>query len=104
MRLIDADKLEQIFYSMSMCPSLEYCSAFNAGASRMFEEIKNAPTVDAIEVKHGTWEISFDRFAPYQRCSVCGFELPVVATENENEMYLYGHCPGCTARMDGEHK
>lgn len=57
---------------------------------------------DVAEVKHGRWIVHFDHFAPYQKCSVCGFEIPLVATENEAEMCFYKHCPECTARMDKE--
>ena len=57
---------------------------------------------DVAEVKHGRWIVHFDHFAPYQKCSVCGFEIPLVATENEAEMCFYKHCPECTARMDEE--
>ena len=54
------------------------------------------------KVWHGRWIVHFDHFAPYQKCSVCGFEIPLVATENEGGMCLYKHCPECTACMDKE--
>ena len=57
---------------------------------------------DVAEVRHGRWIVHFDHFAPYQKCSVCGFEIPLVATENEVGMCFYKHCPECTARMDKE--
>lgn len=57
---------------------------------------------DVAEVKHGRWIVHFDHFAPYQKCSVCGFEIPLVATENEVGMCFYKHCPECTAHMDKE--
>lgn len=57
---------------------------------------------DVAEVRYGRWIVHFDHFAPYQKCSVCGFEIPLVATENEGGMRLYKHCPECTARMDKE--
>ena len=50
--------------------------------------------------KHGTWKNVF-RFAPYQVCSACGFEMPMVAGENVEEIRLYRYCPDCGARMDG---
>lgn len=52
--------------------------------------------------RHGHWEIHFEHWTPYQRCSVCGFELPLMSSENEREIGLYKHCPECTARMDEE--
>ena len=79
------------------------------GAPVYSEEIKSAadeigdlPAADVAEVRHGRWIVHFDHFAPYQKCSVCGFEIPLVATENEVEMCFYKHCPECTARMDKE--
>lgn len=50
--------------------------------------------------RHGTWKAVF-HFAPYQACSVCGFEMPMVAGENVEEIRLYRYCPDCGARMDG---
>ena len=50
--------------------------------------------------RHGHWETHFEHLAPYQRCSVCGFEIPVMPSEDEVEIGLYKHCPECTARMD----
>lgn len=51
--------------------------------------------------KHGRWIINFDHFAPYQRCSSCEFEMPVIAGE-DIEIALYRYCPDCGARMDEE--
>jgi hypothetical protein len=50
MRLIDAEAIEKVFYTMSMCSSSLYCKTFNAGAQRMFDEIQDAPTIDAVQV------------------------------------------------------
>ena len=60
------------------------------------------PAADVAEVRHGRWIVHFDYFAPDQKCSVCGFEIPLIATENEAGMCLYKHCPECAARMDQE--
>lgn len=70
--------------------------------STALKYIRGAPAADVAEVRHGRWVVHFDHFAPYQKCSVCGFEIPLVATENEGGMCLYKHCPECTARMDKE--
>ena len=53
-----------------------------------------------IPVRHGTWKVVF-HFAPYQKCSSCGFEMPMTAGENTAEIRLYQYCPDCGARMDG---
>ena len=84
--------------------SSELCAIvyFRAGQKRLVpmrlvEEDQEDCTV---KERHGKWIIHTERFAPYQRCSVCGFELPLMANENEIELSLYRHCPECTARMD----
>lgn len=64
--------------------------------------LDNIPAEDVALVRHGRWIVHFDHFAPYQKCSVCGFETPLVATENEAETCRYKHCPECAARMDKE--
>lgn len=68
----------------------------------VFRALQKVPAADVAEVRHGRWIVHFDHFAPYQKCSACGFEIPLVATENEAEICLYKHCPECTARMDKE--
>ena len=79
------------------CPELVYYSKRDA-----IDCVKAEPAADVAEVRHGRWIVHFDHFAPYQKCSVCGFETPLVATENEAETCRYKHCPECTARMDKE--
>ena len=73
-------------------------------AAQIFEdcvsELMAIPAADVSEVRRGRWIVHFDHFAPYQKCSVCGFEIPLIA--NEAGTFLYKHCPECTARMDKE--
>ena len=47
--------------------------------------------------RHGRWEIHFEHWAPYQRCSVCGFEIPLTSSEEKAEASLYKRCPECAA-------
>ena len=49
--------------------------------------------------KHGTWQMT-EHFAPYQKCSECGYEMPMVAGESEIAIRLFCYCPSCGARMD----
>ena len=49
------------------------------------------PAIDAAPVVHGCWIFHTEHFAPYQRCSVCGFEIPMTASENAIEICLYKH-------------
>ena len=58
--------------------------------------IKNAPTVDAVEVVHGRWVrriVHHDNPTYWKdECSTCGFA---------GETY-YQYCPNCGAKMDGD--
>jgi hypothetical protein len=62
--------------------------------------INNAPTVDAVPVRHGKW-IDEGQYADYHphhawRCSECGEHVIEVDTP------WYKYCPNCGARMDEE--
>lgn len=62
-------------------------------------EIDNAPTVDAVPVKHGRWKEVDDGWdGVYYECSECGLSWALNdGTPEENEMC---YCPKCGARMD----
>ena len=62
--------------------------------------IERCPAV--APVRHGRWIIGFENFSPYQKCSTCGLEIPLKATEGDMEICLYRFCPNCGARMDQE--
>ena len=83
-RLIDADALK-----------LEAWPERYTGEGVVYvEDIDNAPTVDAVEVKHGRWvkkQFADDCTTAY-RCSDCH------TTWDANTNY----CPNCGAKMDGD--
>ncbi len=54
------------------------------------QDIDESPTVDAVEVVHGRWQII--DFAGTIKCSVCGEEV----FDESN------YCPNCGAKMDGD--
>lgn len=58
--------------------------------SSCIAEVVNAPTVDAIEVVHGHWNISKEGF---DECSVCGMACGIAEYDK--------FCSNCGARMDG---
>jgi hypothetical protein len=62
----------------------EYADGWNSA----IEIIENAPTVDAVEVKHGRW-ISHEG---YEECDRC----------HAKAIYPHNFCPNCGARMDGD--
>lgn len=60
-----------------------------AGKSAI-EAVKAIPTADVAEVRHGKWELSFDKNS--YKCSLCKFKY----------RFIDNFCPNCGARMDGE--
>ena len=92
MRLIDADEV------MKLIPTEEY----NARIA-----IAYAPTVDAVEVKHGHWisasQTKFEKlFFPQRvfKCSVCHNYLDFDGVNAGRGSANY--CPHCGAKMDEE--
>lgn len=91
MEFIDKDLLlkdidESVVFSVrSGVPSPEI-----RGANKIVDRIKNAPTADVAEVKHGEWQRQKNGF--YFVCSVCG---KASATKGN-------YCHACGAKMDKE--
>ena len=56
--------------------------------------IENFPTVDAVEVVHGQWELHANGSAT---CSVC-HRTTLYAWDFDN---AFNYCPHCGAKMDG---
>ena len=101
MRLIDADALKAVFEKKSseaVC-GVELCKA-------IIFRINEAPTVDAVPVRHGKWtadEILYTQGMVV--CSCCKTEyyrddLYMVGNDAQGELPNY--CPNCGARMDAE--
>lgn len=64
------------------------------------EAIKDAPTVDAVEVVHGRWKpVDHDGSWRVDMCSVCHRRMHYVDYDQP-----YQYCPNCGAKMDGERK
>ena len=63
--------------------------------------IKNAPTVDAVEVVHGEWSTIEDDYCGLValHCSVCNQEWWF---EEDAPIKHYHYCPNCGAKMDGD--
>ena len=69
------------------------------------EIIKQAESVDAVEVSHGEWEtydsykqtIDGRTFDGWSECSKCRTMYPL-------EFSTYNYCPNCGTSMDGEVK
>ena len=90
-RLIDANALAENWFKT------------NDTGTKVVEllEIEKAPTVDAVEVVHGRWEV--DEFGHY--CTACREYGPEIEGDAEIvDLLKYGtpYCPNCGAKMDGD--
>ena len=95
-RYIDADALLK---SIGHIPE-GVISDYDAGRWDVTQLVKEAPTADVVEVRHGKWVShivgeagSFDIYAHY--CNECDFVY-----ESGSE-YGCKYCPNCGAKMDG---
>ena len=89
----------------------------------LVDELKKAPTVDAVEVKHGRWIVRAKETLPFNfvavaECSEChkemesersmyisGFSMAMVdeiVRKEAKNMVLGNYCPNCGAKMDGD--
>lgn len=95
MRLIDADTLSNAMYRKSF--------ETDDGRQRwdgdlwirykVFEEARDeAPTIDAVPVRHGKWERNSARIAGWVKCSECGNMEPLLCTTR--------FCGNCGALME----
>ena len=94
-RLIDADRALEIVCEQGMAhPNAYHLTTYAALI------LKEAPTVDAVEVVHGRWDDSgrytFPNGNTAVRCTICGCAL----AESEYHLYDWNYCPICGARMD----
>ena len=67
--------------------------------------IKEAPTADVVEVKHGqNLSKNLDEF----KCSECGFQCCQAYVYGMGDVWYedtnFDYCPGCGAKMDGGEK
>ena len=86
MRLIDADDL----------PTLATELRLKNGKTKHFvgvefDDIRNAPTIEAVPVRHGEWVATDDPW--FSACSVCGYL--------EYDCLVNNYCPECGTKMDG---
>lgn len=91
-RLIDAYAFEE--YHCNGCPYRREGSCTNDDPiCATIDDLREAPTVDAVEAVHGRW---IDEY-PYVRCSECNVEWLNCRTDNEPKLFYY--CPNCGADM-----
>ena len=75
---IEKAAVENMLETAQLISDGEYCGYCTEDVS-----LNSIPAAEVAEVRHGRWIVHFDHFAPYQKCSVCGFETPLVVIENE---------------------
>lgn len=91
MRLIDADKIQgDYFLEIHSNYIDDYAKGFQAGLN----VVSNAPTIDAVPVKHGKWTPIVNVYGRLE-----GW-LHIECGRQTNEISNY--CPNCGAKMDGE--
>ena len=92
MRLVDAEMYCTELYKEMNYPgrSEEFMTAIDVAIA----DLADAPTVDAVQVRHGQWETNSDR-PDSLICSVCkcGFDMWKHDPHN--------YCPNCGSKMDG---
>ena len=110
-RLIDANALVANFRKTKMdevFPNWKELSPTTTAAiirltTKYRAIILNAPTVDAVEVVHGVWDVIEDDYLSLveMKCSVCGESYGFEFFEDVTPRN-YHYCPNCGAKMDGD--
>ena len=94
MRLIDADKAEQILRDMAKDGHNQNAMTSWANALDDFAEmISEAPTIEAEPVRHGKWIVEAEDWRhqiEWVKCSQCDFPT----------FTAYKYCPNCGALME----
>lgn len=74
----------------------QICSAELTTFVECILRVKNAPSADVAEVRHGEWDNCL--------CSVCGNVNPTLYMDADNEYRAKAtpYCPYCGAKMDGK--
>ena len=98
MRLIDADALHDYMRARKKWV-VKSDGKHNEGYTydQVHFGIDAQPTVDAVPVRHGKWEMKPDPYGFFDEIPVCS-ECGCTTKMREKTKY----CPHCGARMDGE--
>lgn len=76
----------------------QYCQSH----SIMRENVVDYLISNGVTIREpGTWVINTDDFTPAYRCSVCGYNKPMIAGEGVSQGAM-NFCPHCGAPMKGE--
>ena len=92
--------LKHAHIGMTRITDTEWQQGYWDGVDDMAEYIREEPTADVAEVKHGEWIGRPLCGNSNCRCSICGSWWNVHANLSGEIMQKY--CPNCGAKMDGE--
>ena len=109
--------LKRISETLTYHEDIQVCNVQLATYKEAMQYIKDAPTVDAVEVVHGKW--LYDSGSERHFCSACNEnalsvtydeqvadydweENLVFRTEPTTKEFWTDYCPNCGARMDGD--
>lgn len=97
MRPIDADALIEILAEMQGRCATKAALVQN---SKIWQQVKAMPTVDAQPVRHGRWVYATTaESVDYEySCSNCGY------SNFADVIQAWDYCPHCGAKMEGEGK
>ena len=89
MAYVDVDKaIKKLESNCVRC--VDYLNCTHCHVDKAIKGLKNLPTADVVEVKHGKWQ----KRGNEKTCSVCKF----IYYSNNDE---WNYCPNCGAIMDG---
>ena len=100
MRLIDADAFVLDQMKVARISDTEWQMAYWAGVDDTIGDVGEAPTVDAVPVKHGQWIVLDECSNAGAYCSVCHKKVYKECYGNCKMKSTY--CPNCGAKMDGD--
>lgn len=100
MRLIDLDAFREEYDLRERCEDCgrrdkKACDYPTYSARDFCGWLDDAPTVDAVPVKHGRWK-------DYGHCSCCGWGWSDLVYDRTEQMNRMNYCPCCGACMDLE--
>lgn len=104
MRLIDADAAIDMVNGILDLDKYyrPHAKSRNVPIDEVIDRIELTPTIDAVPVRHGHWQIT-DAYPHNVHCSVCHkrFAQTQWAVWGDGSLPR-NYCPHCGARMDGD--
>lgn len=104
MRLIDANAFILDQMKVARISDTEWQMAYWAGVDETIGDVGEAPTIDAVPVKHGRWLSLTECANAGVYCSVCNKKVykEDYAWCNRRNKMRSNYCPNCGAKMDLE--